>query len=102
MEGYRFSMSATRNAVLGGNFVLCSRSMIAVEFVMYEGIFLRYGCSFMSSRVDAGWVGVLMVEHMGRSWIGGYGLCSLGLKYSLANDGLSLFSSCSRMFAIVE
>ena len=43
-----------------------------------------------------------MVEHMGRSWIGGYGLCSLGLKYSLANDGFSLFSSCSSMFAIVE
>ena len=78
MEGYRFSTSATRNIQPGGNLCLCSVSMICDESLMYDGILGRYFCSLISRKTEAAYVGVPIVALMGRSFIGGYVLCSLG------------------------
>ena len=56
----------------------------------------------MSSNTDTAYVGVPIVEHSGLSVIGGYILCSLGLKYILANSGLGTFSFCNSIFERVE
>ena len=41
IDGYRLSMSATKNVLSFGNFVLCILSSISVELCMYVGMNLR-------------------------------------------------------------
>ena len=69
------------------------------------GISLRYGCSSMSRYVEVAYVGVPMVELIGRSLrfvICTLGLCILGLKYALAKCCLVLSNSLSSVFANSE
>ena len=56
----------------------------------------------MSSSTEAAYVDVPTVEHTGLSVIGGYGLCSFGLKYILAKVGLGFDICCSSIFAMVD
>ena len=72
-------MSATRNAQFGGYRVVCSVAMIWDESFMYDGICIKYFCSFRSSRTEVAYVGVPIEAQTGRSLMGGYILCSLGL-----------------------